>query len=66
VFARSVELSGKRLELLAETVPGTRHIAVLTTSRNFKTTNEYREMEAAAAALGVKLKILSTRDSLFK
>jgi putative ABC transport system substrate-binding protein len=62
VFARSVELSGKRLELLAETLPGIRRIAVLTTSRNFKATNEYREMETAAPVLGVKLQILSARD----
>jgi putative ABC transport system substrate-binding protein len=55
VFARSVELSGKRLELLAEVVPGIKSIAVLSTSSNFKATNEYNEMEAAARVLGVKL-----------
>jgi putative ABC transport system substrate-binding protein len=62
VFARSVELSGKRLELLAEAVPGIKRIAVLTASRNFEATNEYREIEAAARVLGVKLQILSARD----
>jgi putative ABC transport system substrate-binding protein len=58
VFARSVELSGKRLELLAEVVPGIKRIAVLSTSSNFKATNEYNEMEAAARVLGVKLQVL--------
>jgi ABC-type uncharacterized transport system substrate-binding protein len=62
LFARSVELSGKRLELLAEVVPGIGRIAVLTTSSNFKATNEYREMEAAARVLGVKLQILKAQD----
>jgi putative tryptophan/tyrosine transport system substrate-binding protein len=38
VFARSVELSGKRLELLAEVVPGIKRIAVLTASRHFEAT----------------------------
>ena len=62
VYAMSVELSGKRLELLAEVVPGIKHIAVLTASRNFKATNESKEMEAAARTLEVKLQILSARD----
>jgi putative ABC transport system substrate-binding protein len=62
VFARSVELSGKRLELLAEVVPKIKRVAVLTASRNFQATNEYQEIEAAARVLGVKLQILSARD----
>ena len=62
VFARSVELSGKRLELLAEVVPGIKRIAVLTASSNFEATNEYTQIEAAARALAVKLQVLSARD----
>jgi putative ABC transport system substrate-binding protein len=62
VFARSVELSGKRLELLAEVVPGIKRVGVLTASGKFEATDEYREMEAAARVLGVKLHILSARD----
>jgi putative ABC transport system substrate-binding protein len=62
VFARSVELSGKRLELLAEVVPGIKRIGVLTASNNFEATNEYREIDAAAQVLGVKLQTLSARD----
>jgi putative ABC transport system substrate-binding protein len=62
VFARSVELSGKRLELLAQVVPRVKRIAVLTASKNFDSTNEYREIEAAARVLRVKLQILTARD----
>ncbi|HEU4341134.1 MAG TPA: ABC transporter substrate-binding protein, partial [Candidatus Binatia bacterium] len=62
VYAMSVELSGKRLELLAEAVPVIKRIAVLTTSSKFKATNEYKEMEAAARALGVKLQVLRALD----
>ncbi len=56
-------LSGKRLELLAEMVPGVKRIAVLTPSRKFMARDEYKEMEAAARALGVKLQILKARDA---
>jgi putative ABC transport system substrate-binding protein len=62
VFARSVELSGKRLELLAEVVPGIKRLAVLTVSSNFEATNEYKEIEAAARVLGVKLQVLRAAD----
>jgi len=62
VYAMSVELSGKRLELLAEVVPGIKRIAVLSTSSNFKARNEYSEMEAAARVLGVKLQVLRALD----
>jgi putative ABC transport system substrate-binding protein len=50
------------LELLAEVVPGIKSIAVLSTSSNFKATNEYNEMEAAARVLGVKLQVLKALD----
>jgi putative tryptophan/tyrosine transport system substrate-binding protein len=62
VYAMSVELSGKRLELLAEVVPGIKRIAILSTSSNFKARNEYSEMEAAARVLGVKLQVLRALD----
>ena len=62
VYAMSVELSGKRLELLAEIIPGIKRIAVLTPSSKFDATNEYREMEVAARVLGVKLQLLWARD----
>jgi putative ABC transport system substrate-binding protein len=57
--AMSVELSAKRLELLTETVPRAKRIAVLTAARKGRT---YKELEAAARALGVKLQILRARD----
>jgi putative ABC transport system substrate-binding protein len=62
LFARSIELSGKRLELLAEIVPGINRIAVLTAQSNFEATNEYKDIEGAARALGVKLQILWARN----
>jgi putative tryptophan/tyrosine transport system substrate-binding protein len=65
VHAMSVEVSGKCLELLAEAVPGVKRIAVLspnTDPARFMATDEYKEMEAAARVLGVKLQILSARD----
>jgi putative ABC transport system substrate-binding protein len=62
VYAMSVELSGKRLELLAEVIPQIKRIAVLTVSSKFEATDEYREMEAAARALGVRLQVLRAID----
>jgi putative ABC transport system substrate-binding protein len=62
LFARSVELSGKRLELLAEVIPGIKRVAVLTVSSKFEATSEYKDLEAAARVLGMKLQILPARD----
>ncbi|MCH7911889.1 MAG: ABC transporter substrate-binding protein [Deltaproteobacteria bacterium] len=61
VFTMTVELSGKRLELLAEIVPGAKRIAVITTRRRMAAREEI-ELEAAARTLGVKLQILKARD----
>ena len=55
LFARSVELSGKRLELLAEVIPGIKRVTVLTVSSNFEATREYKDLEAVARVLGMKL-----------
>jgi len=62
-IAMSVELSAKRLELFKETVPGAKRIAVLTTSRRTAAREGrlYKELEAVALALGVKLQILRAR-----
>ena len=56
-------LNVKRLELLAETVPGVKRIAVLTASRRFAAREGrlYKKMEAVARALGVKLQVLKAR-----
>jgi len=58
------ELNGKRFELLAETVPGVKRIAVLTSSRRFaaREGRRYKKMVTAARALGVKLQVLLARD----
>jgi len=59
----TTELIGKRLELLLEAVAGVKRVAVLTVSPDLAAKDEYKEMEAAARALGVKLQILRARDS---
>jgi putative ABC transport system substrate-binding protein len=61
----AVELIGKHLELLAEAVPRVKRVAVLTATRqldSWMATHEYKEMEAAARVLGVKLQVLTARD----
>jgi putative ABC transport system substrate-binding protein len=58
-------LIGKRFELLLEVVPAAKRIAVLTARSDvarFMATEEFKEMEAAARALGAKLQLLSGRD----
>ena len=52
------ELSGKRLELLKEIVPKLSRVAVLGSSTNPGNAQSLREMELAAAAIGVKLQYL--------
>jgi putative ABC transport system substrate-binding protein len=61
----TVELIGKRLELLAEVVPEAKRIAVLaaqTDKARYMATKTYKEFEAAARALGTKLQLLLARD----
>ena len=65
VASINLGLIGKRLEVLLEVVPGIKRVAVLTAQSDparFIATDEYKEMEAAARALRVKLHILSARD----
>jgi putative ABC transport system substrate-binding protein len=59
------DLSGKRLELLAEAVPGVKRIAILTRSQKTAAgeTRTYKELEAVARALGVKLQVLLALDT---
>ena len=52
------ELSGKRLELLKETVPGLARVAVLWASTTPGSAQALKEMELAAGTLGVKLQSL--------
>ena len=49
------ELSGKRLELRKEVVPGMTRVAVLWNAANPANTLTWREMQAAAGALGLML-----------
>ncbi len=61
----AVGLIGKRFELLAEAVPGVKRIAVLTALADrarLMATDEYKELDAAARALGVKLQDFLARD----
>jgi putative ABC transport system substrate-binding protein len=57
----SSDLSGKRLELLREVVPGVSRIAVLSNPSSATVPPMMRETEVAARALGVKLQRLEVR-----
>ena len=66
VASMTVGLVGKRFELLAEVVPGVQRIAILTALSDrarFTATDEYKEIDAAARVLGVKLQELLARDA---
>ncbi len=59
------QISGKQLELLKEIVPKLTHVAILWASSNPANAQVLREMEAAAATLGIKvhsLDILGPKD----
>ncbi len=60
----TVDLSGKRFELLAEAVPGVKRIAVLTAFRRFAKGEGrvYKKLDAVARSLRVKLQVLLARD----
>ena len=65
VTSITTKLIGKQLELLAEVVPGGKRIAVLSAQADqsrFMATEEYKDMEAAARVLGMKLQVLTARD----
>jgi len=59
VFAR--ELSGKRLEILKEAIPGMTRVAAAFNTLNPGTRSLFKEMEAAAASLGLKALPLDIR-----
>ncbi len=59
----SPELSGKRLELLKETFPRIRRVAVLLNPANPTARLKLKESEGAARSLGLKLHTLEARDS---
>ena len=55
------ELSGKRLELLKEIVPKLSRVAFVASPQNRDYANEKKEVEVAAAAFGMKLRIHQVR-----
>ena len=56
------ELSGKRLELLRELVPGLRRVALLVNPRNVMTTPTVREAERAAVTLRLRIEVVEVRS----
>jgi putative ABC transport system substrate-binding protein len=65
VTSVTTKLMGKHLELLAEVVPGVKRVGVLSAQADrarFMATSSYKDMEAAARALGVKLQTLTATD----
>ncbi len=59
----TTELSGKRLQLFKDVLPGIPRIAVLWNSANPVATLVFREMEGASARLGVQLYSMAVRSS---
>jgi putative ABC transport system substrate-binding protein len=55
------DLSGKRLELLKEVVPGVSRVAVLWNSANAVIAHQVKETEAAAKVLGIQLQVVGVR-----
>ena len=62
VTALGQELSGKRLQLLKEALPGINHVAVLSNPTNPDSKFSVKEVEAAANELGVKLRLYEASD----
>jgi putative ABC transport system substrate-binding protein len=58
-----LELAGKRLELLKETLPEISRVAVLRTSRSQGSIARFKWTQVAARAIGVELKSLEVRRS---
>lgn len=60
--ALAPELSGKRLQLLREALPGVLRVAVLVNPADPAKAVEWRELQTAARALGVQLQQLEVRS----
>ena len=63
VTALGQELSGKRLELLKEAIPGVTRVAVLSNPANPDTSFSVKGVEVAAQALGMQLRLFEVRDA---
>ena len=57
------ELSGKRLEILKETVPRTRQVAVLGQAGNAFTAFDFKTLQAPASAMGLRLHHIEVRNA---
>ena len=58
IFSRQVELGGKRLELLKETVPGLTRVAVL----HDPASHDAEDLEAAGKQLGLRLRLIELKN----
>lgn len=58
----SPELSGKRLELLKEMIPGLSRVVVLWNPANPSAALQRNETEAAARALGLRVQVMEARS----
>ena len=59
----NAELTAKRLELLRELVPGAAHIALLVNPANASAETKSRDVEVAARAIGVQMRVFNARTS---
>ena len=58
----STELSGKRLQLLKEALPGVKHVALLFEPDNVGSVSQSRETEGAAKRLGLRISRIELRQ----
>jgi ABC-type uncharacterized transport system substrate-binding protein len=61
--ANMAGLGGKRLELLREAVPQLANVAVIWNPGNLAATSEWKEIQAAARSLGIKLESVEVRGA---
>ena len=60
-YSVGLEITGKQLELLKETIPKVRRVAILTNPGNLSHALSIREAKVAARSLGVQLQLLEAR-----
>jgi putative ABC transport system substrate-binding protein len=60
---QSVDMAAKRVELLCEAVPGVRRLAIIASSAGAASVLEMREVQAAAAMLGLQAVTLEVRSA---
>ena len=62
IYVLNVAVTGKRLELLRETVPTARFISYLANPKSAATAPETKELHEAARAVGVELRVLNAAN----